>query len=74
MITRKRVLGERNRVFTDDAMAHAILDRLAGRAEGFQLEETSFRETHRRHADRVTRRAVALLERQGSRVTLDRAA
>ena len=36
------------------AMAHAILDRLAERAEVFHLAGTSYRETHRRPAPKVT--------------------
>jgi DNA replication protein DnaC len=54
IITTNRVFGEWNQIFTDDAVAHAILDRLAERAEVFHLEGTSYRETHRRPAPKVT--------------------
>ncbi|MBI2999182.1 MAG: ATP-binding protein [Deltaproteobacteria bacterium] len=53
IITTNRVFGEWNQIFHDDAVAHAILDRLAERAEVFHLEGTSYRETHRRTAPRV---------------------
>jgi DNA replication protein DnaC len=53
-ITTNRGLGEWNQIFADDAVAHAILDRLAEQAEVFHLEGTSYRETHRRHAPKVT--------------------
>jgi DNA replication protein DnaC len=53
-ITTNRVFGEWNQIFADDAVAHAILDRLAERAEVFHLEGTSYRETHRRPAPKVT--------------------
>ncbi len=53
MITTNRVFGEWNQIFADDAVAHAILDRLAERAEVFHLEGTSYRETHRRPAPKV---------------------
>jgi DNA replication protein DnaC len=53
IITTNRVFGEWNQIFTDDAVAHAILDRLAERAEVFHLEGTSYRETHRRPAPKV---------------------
>lgn len=54
LITTNRVFGEWNQIFADDAVAHAILDRLAERAEVFHLEGTSYRETHRRPAPKVT--------------------
>jgi len=54
IITTNRVFGEWNQIFADDAVAHAILDRLAERAEVFHLEGTSYRETHRRPAPKVT--------------------
>lgn len=54
VITTNRVFGEWNQIFADDAVAHAILDRLAERAEVFHLEGTSYRETHRRPAPKVT--------------------
>ncbi len=53
VITTHRVFGEWNQIFADDAVAHAILDRLAERAEVFHLEGTSYRETHRRPAPKV---------------------
>jgi DNA replication protein DnaC len=53
VITTNRVFGEWNQIFADDAVAHAILDRLAERAEVFHLEGTSYRETHRRPAPKV---------------------
>ncbi len=53
-ITTNRVFGEWNQIFAADAVAHAILDRLAERAEVFHLEGTSYRETHRRPAPKVT--------------------
>ena len=53
VITTNRVFGEWNQIFTDDAVAHAILDRLAERAEVFHLEGTSYRETHRRPASKL---------------------
>jgi len=43
-----------NDIFPDDAVAHAILDRLAERAEVFPLEGTSYREAHRRPASKVS--------------------
>ena len=52
-ITTNRTFGEWNQIFADDAVAHAILDRLAERAEVFHLEGTSYRETHRRPAPKV---------------------
>jgi len=54
LITTNRVFGEWNQIFADDAVAHAILDRLAERAEVFHLEGTSYRETHRRPAPKVS--------------------
>ncbi len=53
VITTNRIFGERNRIFADDAVAHAIRDRLAERAEVFHCEGTSYRETHRRPAPKV---------------------
>jgi DNA replication protein DnaC len=53
VITTNRIFGEWNQIFADDAVAHAILDRLAERAEVFHLEGTSYRETHRRSAPKV---------------------
>ncbi len=54
VITTNRIPSEWNQVFTDNAVAHAILDRLAERAEVFHLEGKSYRETHRRPAPKVT--------------------
>jgi DNA replication protein DnaC len=53
VITTNRIPSAWNQVFTDTAVAHAILDRLAERAEVFHLEGTSYRETHRRPAPKV---------------------
>jgi DNA replication protein DnaC len=53
-VTTNRTFGEWNQIFADDAVAHAILDRLAERAEVFHLEGTSYRETHRRPAPKVS--------------------
>jgi DNA replication protein DnaC len=53
-VTTNRTFGEWNQIFADDAVAHAILDRLAERAEVFHLEGTSYRETHCRPAPKVT--------------------
>jgi DNA replication protein DnaC len=55
VITTNRVFGQWNQIFADDAVAHAILDRLAERAEVFHLEGTSYRRTHRRPAPKATR-------------------
>lgn len=54
VVTTNRTFGEWNQIFADDAVAHAILDRLAERAEVFHLEGTSYRETHRRPASKVS--------------------
>lgn len=54
MITTNWIPSEWNRVFTDNAVAHAMLDRLAERAEVFHLEGQSYRETHYRPAPKVT--------------------
>lgn len=54
VVTTNRTFGEWNQIFADDAVAHAILDRLAERAEVFHLEGTSYRETHRRPAAKVS--------------------
>ena len=53
VVTTNRTFAEWNQIFADDAVAHAILDRLAERAEVFHLEGTSYRETHRRLAPKV---------------------
>ena len=47
VVTTNKPFGEWNQIFTNDAMAHAILDRLAERSEVFYLEGKSYRETHR---------------------------
>jgi hypothetical protein len=39
--------------YDGDAVAHAILDRLAERAEVFHLEGTGYQETHRRPAPKA---------------------
>jgi len=54
VITTNRIPSEWNQVFTDNAVAHAILDRLAERAEVFHLEGKSYRETHRRPAPKLS--------------------
>ncbi len=48
VVTTNRPFGEWNQVFHNDAIAHAILDRLVERAEVFYLEGKSYRETHRK--------------------------
>ncbi len=48
MITTNRTFGEWNQIFHNDAMAHALLDRLAEKSEVFHLEGKSYRETHRK--------------------------
>ena len=48
MITTNRPFGEWNQIFHNDAMAHALLDRLIERSEIFHLEGKSYRETHRK--------------------------
>lgn len=48
MITTNRPFGEWNQIFHNDAMAHALLDRLVERSEVFHLEGKSYRETHRK--------------------------
>ena len=47
VVTTNKPFGEWNQIFHNDAMAHAILDRLAERSEVFHLEGKSYRETHR---------------------------
>lgn len=61
VITTDRVFAKWNQLVADDAVAHATLDRLAARAEGFYLEGTSYRETHRR-----PRRKAGQEEAEGS--------
>lgn len=46
-VTTNKPFGEWNQIFHNDAMAHAVLDRLAERSEVFYLEGKSYRETHR---------------------------
>ena len=53
VITSNRIPQHWNQVFTDTAVAHAIFDRLAERAEVFHVEGQSYRETHRRPAPKV---------------------
>jgi len=47
IVTTNRPFGEWNQVFHNDAIAHAIIDRLVERSEVFHLEGKSYRETHR---------------------------
>ena len=47
IVTTNKSFGEWNQIFHNDAMAHAIVDRLAERSEVFHLEGKSYRETHR---------------------------
>jgi DNA replication protein DnaC len=54
VIPTNRTFGEWNQIFVDDTVAHAILDRLAERAEVFRLEGRSYREAHSRPAPKVT--------------------
>lgn len=46
-VTTNKPFGEWNQTFHNDAMAHALIDRLAERSEVFHLEGPSYRETHR---------------------------
>jgi DNA replication protein DnaC len=48
VITTNRPFGEWNQIFHNDAMAHALIDRLIERSEVFHLEGPSYRETHRK--------------------------
>lgn len=48
VITTNKPFGEWNQIFHNDAMAHAIIDRLAERSEVFHLEGPSYREAHRK--------------------------
>jgi len=48
IITTNRSFGEWNQIFQNDAMAHALLDRLIEKSEVFHLEGKSYRETHRK--------------------------
>lgn len=47
IVTTNKSFGEWNQIFHNDAMAHAIVDRLAERSEVFHLQGKSYRETHR---------------------------
>lgn len=47
VVTTNRPFGEWNQIFHNDAIAHAIIDRLVERSEVFHLEGKSYRETHR---------------------------
>lgn len=47
IVTTNRPFGEWNQVFHNDAIAHAIIDRLIERSEVFHLEGKSYRDTHR---------------------------
>ena len=46
-VTTNKPFGEWNQTFHNDAMAHAVIDRLVERSEVFHLEGKSYRETHR---------------------------
>lgn len=48
LISTNRPFGEWNQIFHNDAMAHALIDRLIERSEVFHLEGKSYRETHRK--------------------------
>lgn len=47
IVTTNRPFGEWNQTFHNDAIAHAVIDRLVERSEVFHLEGKSYRETHR---------------------------
>lgn len=47
VVTTNKPFGEWNQTFHNDAMAHAVLDRLVERSEVFHLEGKSYREVHR---------------------------
>ena len=51
LITTNRPFGEWNQIFHNDAMAHALLDRLIEKSEVFHLEGKSYRETHRKRLE-----------------------
>lgn len=51
VVTTNRPFGEWNQIFHNDAIAHAILDRLVERAEVFYLEGKSYRGTHRKRIE-----------------------
>lgn len=46
-VTTNKPFGEWNQTFHNDAMAHALIDRLTEKSEVFYLEGPSYRETHR---------------------------
>jgi len=46
-VTTNKPFGEWNQTFHNDAMAHALIDRLTERSEVFYAEGKSYRETHR---------------------------
>ena len=52
-VVTNRIPSEWNQIFADNAVTHAILDRLAERAEVFHLGGISYRETHRRPAPKA---------------------
>lgn len=71
----RRVMRHRGHKKAVVAVAHAMLRAIYHvLAEGVAYREPGADYYDRRHAHRVTRRAVALLERQGYRVTLEPAA
>lgn len=47
IVTTNRPFGEWNQIFHNDAIAHAVIDRLVERSEVFHMEGKSYRETHR---------------------------
>lgn len=71
----RRLVRHRGHKKAVAAVAHAIL-RMAYHllSRGTTYQDLGADYFDRRHAERVTRRALALLERQGYRVTLDRTA
>jgi DNA replication protein DnaC len=51
VVTSNKPFAEWNQVFSGDAIAHAIVDRLTERAEIFFVEGKSYRQTHRKGLD-----------------------
>jgi DNA replication protein DnaC len=51
VITTNRPFGEWNQIFHNDAMAHALLDRLIEKSEVFHLEGKSYREANRKRLE-----------------------
>ncbi len=47
IVTTNRPFGEWNQIFHNNAIAHAVIDRLIERSEVFHMEGKSYRETHR---------------------------